>query len=123
MIIGKLQRRDAVRDDRLHRNQLQHVELARRAKQDAALVRGFARRRVRRPRGVALREVERCSVGRFVCLPARDGFGERELECLHVPRAAEQRLQCGAKRGSIEQRRRFGLVRVHRLALHELAPH
>ena len=43
----------------LERHELQVVELARRAEQHAAVVRGRARRRVRRPRRVAQREVER----------------------------------------------------------------
>ena len=81
---GDLQRLDvALTRDRFGGNELHAVELARRAKQHAAAVRGPACRRMRRPRRVALRDVERRSALRgFVLLPSRDGLRKRELERL-----------------------------------------
>ena len=59
---GDLQHLDPVLPRGFDGNQLQRVELARRAKQHAAAVRSAALRRMGRPRGIAQRLVERGSV-------------------------------------------------------------
>ena len=79
VIAGVFPRGDAVHMRRFERHEPQVVELARRAKQDSAVVRGAPLGRVRRPRGIARRRVERRGVRRLVLLPARDRVGEREL--------------------------------------------
>ena len=117
-VIGRqLPRGDAVARLRLQRHELHEVELARRAEQHAAAVGGAPVGRVRRPRRVAHRGVEGRGVCRLVLLPRRHRIRERELR----ERRAERRLDRGAQRRAVERRRDVGLVRVHRLALHELA--
>src|SRR5438105_928340 len=109
--------------DRLHWNELQYVELARRAEQHAALVRSLAVARMRRPCRVALGDIERLRVCCFVCLPARYGVCQRELKGLQALRMIEQRVELRAQFMSIERRRDVRLVRIHRLALNELTSH
>ena len=117
VVAGELPGVDAVHVRQLERHELHVVELARRAEQHAALVRGAAFRRVRRPRGIAQRHVERRGVRGLVLLPARHRVGEAELG----ERRAERALQLAPQRRPVERRRRVRPVRVHRLALDELA--
>ncbi len=101
----------------LERNEIQRIELARRAEQHAALVRGAARGGVRGPRGVAQCDVERGGIRRLVLLPARHRVGEPELR----ERLAQRGLQVAPQRRPVERRGRLGTVCVHRLALDEKA--
>ena len=68
-----------------------------------------------------MREIERRRIGILVVLPARDRIRERPLECLDVGRRTEQRSELCAQVLAVERGGCVGLVRVHRLALHELA--
>ena len=103
----------------LDRNKLHVVELARRAEQHAAFVRGAAFRRVRRPCGIAQRDVERRGVRGLVLLPARNRVGEAELGEWSTERA----LQLPSQHGSVELGGHIRPMRVHRLALDEEALH
>src|SRR6185312_5158149 len=91
--VRPLQRRYTILRDRFDRHEVQHVELARRAEEHAAAMRGPAFVRVRRPRGVALCGVERDGVGGFVLLPLDDRARERQLERRDVAMSAEQRIE------------------------------
>ena len=115
-----LQRLDVAQRNVLCGNEAIQVELARRAKQNAAPMCGLAGRRMRSPRRVALGELERRCIGRLVALPARDGLRKRELERLHAIGRPDQFVDAGAQPIAVERRGDVGLVRIHRLALHEL---
>ena len=57
----------------------------------------------------------------LVPLPRGDRVRERELERLDADRGAEHAVELGAQRGSVDQCGGVRFVRVHRLALDELA--
>ena len=100
VIARELERVDAVARFGLDGNEPHEVELARRAKQHAAAMRGPTFGRMRRPCRVAPREVEIGSMRGLVLLPARDRLGKRQLTWLTVERHTETRLQlrCAAPR-------------------------
>ena len=79
MIAGELPCVDAADVRQFERHEPQVIELARRAEQHAALVRRPAFRRVRCPRCVAQRDIERRRIRGLVLLPARHRFREPEL--------------------------------------------
>ena len=118
-VIGRqLPRGDAVRVSGLDRHQLHEVELARRAEQHAAAMRGAAGRRVRRPRRVAGREVERLGMRRS----RRPASAVTALANASSENGSPSRASSAARSaGAVERRGHVRLVRVHRLALHELA--
>ena len=114
----ELPRRHAVARLGFHRHELHVVELARRAEQHAAAMRGLACRRVRRPRRVAQRDVD------------LRGECAASSACQRVTACAKPSSENGApiaassaarNAGPSKRRSLVGLVRVHGLALHELA--
>ena len=91
------------------------VELVRRLEQDARAMQFFARRRLRRPCGVAQCEIELRLVHRFVSQPTRHMLCECKFRKLTAEQHGQLRAQCEA----VHDRGIRSLVLVHGLALHE----
>ncbi len=104
---------------RVERNELHRVDLARRAEEHAALVQRAAFGGVRGPGRVAQRDVELGGVSALVALPGGHRVGEAEL----AERLAQCGFELGAQRCAVERFRGLGPIRIHRLALDELALH
>ena len=102
MIVRQAEAVDAVRVLVLDRDQAKVIELARRLEQHAGPVPRLACRRVRRPRGIAKREVDVGAVRGFVRAPCADRARERQLAGQALERRTETQLQLGAQRIAVE---------------------
>ena len=87
-----IRRVDAVHVRQLERNELQVIELARGAKQNASLVRQSPLLGMRRPRCIAHGKVEMSGIPVGILLPRRHGIREIEL----IETLAEKRLKLRA---------------------------
>ena len=119
MAFRQFPRIDAVHVSQLERNELQVIELARGAKQNAALVRRSPLLRVRRPRCIARRDIQRDRARRLVLLPSGHGPGKTKFG----ERLAQQRFDFVPQGWAVEGHGNVRLVGVHRLALHEKTLH
>jgi len=121
MVAGKRERRHLAALDRHERHELHRVELARRPEQHSVAVRGAAFRRLRGPRRVTQRQVERLGVARLVLLPGGQRVRERDFIPAADDRRPDERLELRPERRAVERGRRLALVGVRRLALDEQA--
>ncbi len=110
---------DAVHRRRLDRHELHAVELARRAEQHAARVRGAALPACAppTPRSAARRRARSRCAASSCCQRVTARAKASSSNTARRARASSSRAQ----RGAVERRSGVGLVRVHRLALDELA--